>query len=90
VVRELETVSIKNKTTADTKFNHLLKNIHHSFYDIKNEDVINGINDFVEEQKMDMVVMIPQTHSGFKNLFTEPHTKRMAFHIKTPLLALHQ
>lgn len=72
------------------KIENSLTDVQHSFHYLKDESVIDGINAFVSERKMDMVVMIPRKHSMFKKIFKEPNTKRMAFHALVPVLALHE
>ena len=90
VINELQPVAEVGKDIAAMKLEQLLANFEHSSYHIENEDVIEGINRFVEEKSIDMVVMIPHKHTALKNFFSEPHTKRMAFHTKVPLLTLHE
>lgn len=90
VVPELETVTTIGKAVEGIKINHALEAVNHTFHYSKSEDVIEGINDFVDKQKINMVVMIPRTHSILHNLFHESNSKRMAFHTKVPLLALHE
>lgn len=77
------------KEVAAIKIEQLLETFPHSSHYIKNTDVIEGINTFIDEKAIDMLVMIPRTHTVLYNLFREPNTKRMAFHSKIPLLALH-
>lgn len=90
IAQELETVTTINKAVEGKKLNHLLASIDHSFHYAMNEDVIEGINNFVDKMKIDMVVMIPRMHTAIHNLFHEANTKKMAFHTKVPLLALHE
>lgn len=90
VVRELETVATISKAVEGIKLEHSLEDLNHSFHYTKSEDIVEGINDFVDEKKIDMVAMIPRMHTALQNLFHEPITKRMAFHTKVPLLALHE
>lgn len=89
VARELEIIPSVSKAVEGIKLDHLMEEINHSFYYAKNEDIIEGINDFVEEKQIDLVAMIPREHATIQSLFIEPNTKRMAFHTKVPLLALH-
>jgi nucleotide-binding universal stress UspA family protein len=89
VVDELEMVPTIDEAAGGIKVEHLLKNFNHSSFYIKNNDVVNGINKFVDEKEIDLVVMIPHVHTVLENLLHEPNTKRMAFHIKVPLLTLH-
>jgi len=71
------------------KLQNSLANVDHSFHFITTENVVEGINEFVDMSDVDMVVMIPRKHSILKNIFNEPKTKQMAFHSKVPLLTLH-
>ncbi len=90
VPEEQELLYSVNKTVESFKVSHLLKDVEHSFDFTKNDDVIDGINDFAEEHKMDMIVMVAQKHTLFQNLLHESNTKRMAFHARVPLLILHE
>jgi nucleotide-binding universal stress UspA family protein len=90
VVPELESVAALTKAIEGIKLDHALENVVHTFHYSRHENITEGINDFVNEKKIDMVVMIPRAHSLFQNLFHESNTKRMAFHTKVPLLALHE
>ncbi len=89
VVNELEMVPSIEEAAGGIQTEHLLEDFDHSSFYIKNDDVVDGINKFVDEKHIDMVVMIPHFHSFIQNIFHEPNTKRMAFHTKVPLLTLH-
>lgn len=89
IIKELEAVTTISKAMEGIKINHSLEGVNHSFHYSQNEDVVDGINQFVDEHKIDMVVMIPRVHSLLYNLFHESQVKQMAFHTKVPLLALH-
>lgn len=90
VVKEVEEIATVTKTVEEIKLNRLLESIPHSFHHAENEDVIEGINHFAAEEKIDMLVLIPKKHSMLYNLFHESHTKQMAFHTKVPVLAIHE
>ncbi|MGZ4073878.1 MAG: universal stress protein, partial [Bacteroidia bacterium] len=85
-----KTVLAVDNAAEIAKITHLLDGIENSFHHIHNENIIEGISDFSEKKNIDMVVMIPHAHSALHNLFNQPQTKRMAFHTKIPLLALHE
>ncbi len=90
VVPELEVIPTAKEAAEGIKLEGSLKNIDHSFHSIWNEDITNGVNDFISKKKIDMVVMIPRKHKIFETIFNEPHAKRMAFHTSVPLLTLHE
>lgn len=55
-----------------------------------NDDFIEGINHFVDENSIDLVITIPRKHKIFEGLFKERHTKQLAFHSHVPLMYIHQ
>jgi nucleotide-binding universal stress UspA family protein len=63
--------------------------LDYSLHQRKDEDVIHGINRFVDMHKADLLVMIPRKHTLLFGLFHESNTKKMAFHSHVPLLMLH-
>lgn len=81
--------SYKEAVSDFVQLDHALEELDHTFHYLQNDEVVEGINAFVSERKMDMVVMIPHKHTILKNIFSETNTKKMAFHSKVPLLALH-
>jgi hypothetical protein len=91
VVRETaELIPNTDQAIAGVKLEHSLEGTEHSFHYTQHNDVVEGINHFVTENHIDMVVMIPRMHSVLRNIFHEPQTKRMAFHTHVPLLSLHE
>jgi nucleotide-binding universal stress UspA family protein len=87
IVRELaEPISKSYEETNKIKshFNALSPSVHI----IEDEKVVHGINDFGEENEIDIVIMIPEKHTLFERLFTEIHTIHMARSTNRPLLVL--
>lgn len=78
------------KAVEGMKLDHQLDGIEHYFHTVNNKDVVDGINEFIKKYAIDITVMIPREHSFLKTLFTETHTKQIAFHTRTPLLTLHE
>jgi len=64
--------------------------INYSIHQQKDEDVVHGINKFLDKHNADLLVMIPRKHSLLWGLFHESNTKKMAFHTHVPILALHE
>lgn len=90
VVSSSERMPEANETAGSyASYEDALKNTVHSFHYIKDDDVINGINDFSIQRRMDMIVVIAHRYSVLKAFFSEPVSKKMAFHTSLPLLALH-
>jgi len=90
VVRELETTPAISDAIAGIRLEHALEDVDHTFHFGENENVVEGINEFVTEKNMDMVVMIPRKHSLITRMFVEPKTKQVAFHARVPVLSIHE
>ena len=90
VIHKTQKIPSVKMATADIEMGHSLEGIKHSFHFIENEDTINGINDFIAAEKIDMIVIIPRRHKFLDGIFHEGNTKRMAFHTSIPLLTLHE
>jgi nucleotide-binding universal stress UspA family protein len=61
---------------------------YHIVPDVK--DIDSAIINFVEQNKMDWLVMIPRKHSFFEGLFYKSHTKTAAQNAHLPIVALHE
>jgi len=59
------------------------------YHFVKHQDFAEAINDFVFEQQIDMVIIVPKKHGLFENIFKKSHTKHLAFHSNIPLMVVH-
>lgn len=79
-----------DKTYQKELLNSLLKEYKPEIYFESNDSFMNGINDFVETNRIDMIITIPKRHSFFEGLFKERHIKALAFHSQVPLMYIHE
>lgn len=79
-----------DEAVAGIKLEHALEDVNHTFHQYEHHDVVEGINGFAREYKIDMVVMIPHRHTLLEKLFQGSNTRRMAFHAELPVLTLHE
>jgi len=56
---------------------------------VKEVNILEGINDYVNSNNVDMLVMAVKKKSLLDKIFSRSLTKKMAYHTKIPLLALH-
>ncbi|MEO8447292.1 MAG: universal stress protein [bacterium] len=56
---------------------------------VKEENILEGINDYVNSNNVDVLVMAVKKKSLLDKIFSRSLTKKMAYHTKIPLLALH-
>lgn len=71
----------------------MLDQLFHSYYPeyhfIDKEDFMEAIHEFVQENKIDLLITIPKKHGVFDQIFHRSHTKQMAFHVHVPLMVIH-
>lgn len=76
--------------TESLKMQGLLSEFDPQFHFIDNADFVEGINQFVDEQKVDLLITIPKKHGLFEGLFKRSHTKQLAFHSHVPIMCIHE
>ncbi|MEO9147108.1 MAG: universal stress protein [Ginsengibacter sp.] len=62
--------------------------LKHQFYMIKEDEVDEGIEDFLEEHPSDILVMVARKRNLFERIFKASHTKKMSYETEIPLLVL--
>ena len=88
-------VNVKEKTSSG-HFNEapylesLFHDVPHTHSTSRFENLEAGLNDFITENDIDMLAMMPRKKNIFQKLFSESHTSKMAYHTKIPLLAVHE
>lgn len=73
----------------EVTIHRLLKSLNPEYHFVDNENTDEAIQQFVDTYKMDWLVVVPQKHSFFENLFHKSHTKAMVKLSHVPLVALH-
>jgi nucleotide-binding universal stress UspA family protein len=72
------------------KMRELFNDFNPEFYFIGMNDFQDAITQFTRDKNIDLIIIIPKSHSFIDGLFGSSHTKKLAFHSPVPLLAAHQ
>lgn len=80
-------VSIEEKATA-VKMDRKLADIDHSYHFMESEDLVDGIKEFIEDKKPDMLAVIPHKYDLLERLIHRSTTSKLAFQTTIPFLAL--
>ncbi len=67
----------------------MLKSFNPTFHMLHCEHFIDGVNDFVRANNIDLIIAIPKKHGFFSDFFKESHTKKLAYHTHVPLIYIH-
>jgi len=65
-----------------------LRETPHQYHYIVDNDVESGIDNFANNNKIDLLVVAPRKKGLFESLFGKSESKSLIFHTKIPLLAL--
>jgi len=57
---------------------------------IEARNIQEGIQKYTRSNKIDMVAILSKDHSVFYTLFSETNTKKIAFAVKVPVMAIHE
>jgi hypothetical protein len=81
--------------TADTPeqsflLHNMIADLKLNYHWIVNEGVEDGLNDFIEQNKIDGLIVIPKKHSFLEALFHKSHSKALAFESKIPVLSINE
>lgn len=66
----------------------ILKNVDHTFHELEDLSVQEGINAFIESRNSDMIAFINPKHSFFGSILSKPLVKELGYNSKIPVLVL--
>ena len=81
---ELSTDEMSGKLRTAAAF----EDLKHQFYMIKDDEVDEGIEDFLEDHPSDLLVMVARKRNLFDRIFKSSHTRKMSYETEIPLLVL--
>jgi nucleotide-binding universal stress UspA family protein len=74
---------------AKETFQQMMATVSPDYHTIINEQISDGINDYMERNPADWVMIIPKKYGFFENLFHKSRTEILTKASKIPILALH-
>lgn len=87
IVKELELIGVE-KEVSRMRIQNYFEDLEHTHYYLEDNDIIHGLNNFIDEYNIDVIAMLPHKHNLFSRIFKEGSTKKMAFHTHIPLLTM--
>jgi nucleotide-binding universal stress UspA family protein len=68
----------------------LLAGLNPTYHFIEHVDIEDGINAFVEENNIDLLITIPKKHTFLDNLFKKSSTKQLVTQSHVPVMCVHE
>ena len=76
-----------NRNTAH--LHQLLEGLQPQYHSIEDPNVIEAVTQFVKDEHIDFMIVIPHKHDVWYSLFHQSHTRQLARLNHIPVLALH-
>lgn len=77
------------ESEVDSYVEHSLENATHKTFIITDNNVSEGLLEFVENHEIDAIILEPKKHSFFHNLFYPSITNEVAFNSPVPVITIH-
>jgi len=68
----------------------MLEELKPQYHFIKCKDIEEGINDFADENNLDLVIAIPKKHTLLEGLFKKSSTRQLVVESHVPVMCVHE
>lgn len=72
------------------KLKEMFSEFNPDFYFLSLHDIDEAINQFANDKKIDLIILIHKEQTLFSKLFVKSHTKKLAYESNIPVLAVHE
>ena len=83
-------VKTENEIFSSTQGEIIINHKKHKVITINDDSTQKGLLSYAKNFEIDMIALISKKHSIFYEMFSETHTKQIAFESKIPVMALHE
>ena len=88
---DYENKQFKPETPEQSVLLHtLLEEVNPNYHFINNIDIEDGINDFAENNNLDLLITIPKKHKLLEGLFRPSSTKQLITQSHVPVMCVHE
>lgn len=78
------------KTFEAKRLEDIFADVKHSFHFEVDQDVVNGINKFIERNNCDMLAVISRKHNMFEKIFHKSVTNKLTCHTELPMFVIKE
>lgn len=89
-VQQPNKVLVGNDVAESISLNTMFQGYDPQYHYSKNENFIDGVNDFVEDNAIDMILIVPKHFKLIDKLFHKSRTKMMVYHSYVPVVVVHE
>lgn len=90
IIRPEDQVSDEERAQQVLFLEELAEDVQTSIHFATNEDIIDGLSDYINHKKPDLFAMLSRKHNLFERLFTKSITNKLSFRTEIPLLVMDE
>ena len=68
----------------------MLGDLHPQYHFLSAPEIERSVTDFAEQNKLDLLILIPKRHSLVSKIFLHSHSKELVLHTHVPVMSLHE
>lgn len=80
----------QSMAVSGVRLDHFLEGIPHRFAEITSVNFMEALNNYADQNAIDLTVALARQHGFFESLFRKNHLQEMIYHTHTPILTLHE
>jgi len=89
VCKEISEFPLLSEKLLENELGKELVHSEISFHVVQNENIIEGIKEFLKNHPVDLISFIPREHTTFSKILKESITRKAAFEIDLPIMSIH-
>lgn len=90
IISVIEPNGIKGNTSTFASLEKVLSEFHPHFYFVEKGDVEEGVYQYAEENKPDILVVVPKQHGALSGLLHKSRSKPFILHSSIPVLTVRE
>jgi nucleotide-binding universal stress UspA family protein len=85
---KLHIIHVQENRTGSFEADKLASELNSSFTIIRDEEFLQGIQNYVQKNNIDLLIILPHRHSLLERMFTKTHTAELIQELALPILCL--
>jgi len=80
-----------NEKIVESGWLHMaLEDLHPLYHYVRGDNIEEKICEFAEENKLDLLIIVPKEHALLNSIFVHSHSKAVVLHTHVPVMAIHE
>jgi nucleotide-binding universal stress UspA family protein len=87
---QLKIIHVKQEKSASLEVKNLVTELNSNYETIYDHEFVHGIESYVQQNNIDLLIILPHKHSLVEKLFLRTHTKELLKKISIPVMCINE